>query len=84
VTTRPEIVNHAKFPAVNWFTPYELRRWLAGLGVQAWDHFDWMDGARKSGPARAALAAIRRVPMLRWAAHVATPYSMVVGVRERP
>ena len=50
VTTRPELVNHAAFPAVNWFTPYQLRGRLEELGLRAWDHFDWIDIARRSPP----------------------------------
>lgn len=81
VTTRPELVNHAKFPAINWFTPYELRARLGKLGFQTWDHFDWIDRERRSAAVGAATRLIRTVPALRWLAHVATPYSMVLAVR---
>jgi 2-polyprenyl-6-hydroxyphenyl methylase/3-demethylubiquinone-9 3-methyltransferase len=83
VTTRPELVNHAKFPAVNWFTPYELRRQLARLGFRTWDHFDWIDGRQRGRAVAVPLALIRAIPPLRWLAHVATPYTMVLGARER-
>ena len=36
VTTHPEWANHARYPAVNWFTYYELRDWLAMRGLTRW------------------------------------------------
>jgi len=81
VTTRPELVNHAAFPAVNWFTPYELRARLQALGMHAWDHFDWIDIERRSRSVAWTARLIRRIPPLRWLAHVATPYTMVIGAR---
>lgn len=81
VTTRPQLVHHAEYPAVNWFTPYELCRQLTGLGFQAWDHFDWIDTRQKSIVGATAARLIRAIPPLRWLAHIATPYSMVIGTR---
>jgi 2-polyprenyl-6-hydroxyphenyl methylase/3-demethylubiquinone-9 3-methyltransferase len=81
VTTRPELVNHAGFPAINWFTPYQLRERLEQLGFLTWDHFDWIDVQRRGSAVGTATRLIRTLPPLRWLAHVATPYSMVLGVR---
>ena len=81
VTTRPELVNHAQYPAVNWFTPYQLRRHLAGLGFRTWDHLDWIDTTRKGPLAAMAVRVIRALPPVRWLAHVATPYTMVLGTK---
>jgi 2-polyprenyl-6-hydroxyphenyl methylase/3-demethylubiquinone-9 3-methyltransferase len=81
VTTRPELVNHAQFPAVNWFTPYELKRHLTALGLRAWDHFDWIDAGHRGRPVALALGLIRTFPPVRWAAHVATPYTMIIGAK---
>lgn len=82
VTTRPELVNHAKFPAVNWFTPYELKHYLQRKNFAAYDHFDCLDLEGRSGLARTVIEVIRRVPPVRWLAHVATPYSMIIAVRQ--
>lgn len=81
VTTRPELVNHAKFPAVNWFTPYQLRREVAALGFDTWDHFDWIDAASRGQKVAAAVSLIRALPPLRWLGHVATPYTMVIAAK---
>ncbi len=82
VTTRPELANHAKFPAVNWFTPYELRSHLEVLGFQAWDHLDWTDAGRRGPLVMMLVRLIRLLPPLRLLAHVATPYTMVIGARQ--
>lgn len=81
VTTRPELVNHATYPAVHWFSPYELISTLDGLGLKGSDHFDWIDLDRKSAPAALVVRLIRALPPLRWLAHVATPYSMVIAAK---
>ena len=81
VTTRPHLVNHAKFPAVNWFTPYELRHRLKSLGFDTWDQFDWIDAESRGAMARLMVQMIRRFSPLRWLAHVMTPYSMVIAAR---
>jgi 2-polyprenyl-6-hydroxyphenyl methylase/3-demethylubiquinone-9 3-methyltransferase len=83
VTTRPELVQHAKFPAVHWFTPYGLAKHLAQLGFQTFDRFDSIDADEKSGAQRLALKVIRAVPPVRWLAHVATPYSALVANKVR-
>jgi len=82
VTTRPQLVNHAKFPAVNWFTPYQLRDKLESLGFDARDQFDWIDTRQRPAVVGIAVRMIRRLAPLRWLAHVMTPYSMVIGVHK--
>lgn len=79
VTTRPELVNHAKFPAVHWFTPYGLGAFLHGHGFVTFDRFDFMDIASKNGAQRFVLQTVRAVPPLRWLAHVATPYTAIIA-----
>jgi len=81
LTTRPELANHATHPAVNWFTFYSLRRELAARGLRALDRFDIVDPAGKSVPARCLLWAIRRIPLFRGLAHVATPNTMLIAVK---
>ncbi|WP_068808184.1 class I SAM-dependent methyltransferase [Thauera phenolivorans] len=73
VTTRPELVRHTKYPAVHWFSFYQLRDYLARLGLDSLDRFDAADDRKFSVKGRAALRLIRRVPLARWIAHVLTP-----------
>jgi 2-polyprenyl-6-hydroxyphenyl methylase/3-demethylubiquinone-9 3-methyltransferase len=82
VTTRRELVNHAKYPAVHWFSFFGLRRALRARGMRdAWDRFDIMDLDSKSGLSKAIVGAIRAIYPLRVLAHVATPYTVVVAVK---
>jgi len=77
VTTRPELVSHAKFPAVHWFTYFGLRKHLAGIGARCLDRFDVAALADHGAAGKLIIGAIRSCPPLRWAGHMATPYTMV-------
>jgi 2-polyprenyl-6-hydroxyphenyl methylase/3-demethylubiquinone-9 3-methyltransferase len=79
VSTWPELVNHAKYPAVHWFTFYSLRKALAKRGLTSMDRFDVTDIKKFAPMKRLTATAIRRVPILRVSAHMCTPYTMVVA-----
>jgi 2-polyprenyl-6-hydroxyphenyl methylase/3-demethylubiquinone-9 3-methyltransferase len=80
VTTRPELVNHAKYPAVNWFTVYQLADYLRGRGCEdIFDRFDLLETSGRGWPARAVIGVLQALPPLRWLGHVCTPYTLVVG-----
>jgi ubiquinone/menaquinone biosynthesis C-methylase UbiE len=81
VTTRPELVNHAEFPAVNWFTFYGLRATLGTRNFRCLDRFDMMDLSGKAPWAKAIVSLIRSVPVLRWFAHVATEGTTIAAVK---
>jgi 2-polyprenyl-6-hydroxyphenyl methylase/3-demethylubiquinone-9 3-methyltransferase len=81
VTTRPELVNHARYPAVHWFSFYALRDYLGRLGFDCRDRFDMVDETRAGAPGRIALRVIRTLAPLRWLGHVATPYSVVFAIK---
>ena len=80
-TTRPELANFATYPAVNWFTFFQLRRELRGLGLRAMDRFDVMDLTSMPAPVRLLVRAVRVAPPLRWLAHVTRASTIVVAVR---
>jgi 2-polyprenyl-6-hydroxyphenyl methylase/3-demethylubiquinone-9 3-methyltransferase len=80
-TTRPAIANYARYPAVNWFSFYGLRRFLRPLGFRCLDRFDVMDAATKSPLQRTVLRGLRGSRVLRFLGHVATPSTVVVGVK---
>jgi len=79
VTTHGHWVRHTTFPAVHWFSYYQLRDYLDARGVSSRDRFDVMETG--SALRRAAVGAIRVAAPLRWLGHVMTPYTMVVGHR---
>lgn len=85
VTTHPEFVNYAKYPAVHWFSFYGLRDFLRPLGFsRCLDRFDLMDLTGKSRRAQTAVRFARAMPLLRFLGHVATPSTYLVAVKHRP
>lgn len=78
-TTRPELAGYAKYPAVNWFDFFSLQRFLKPLNFVCLDRFDMMDVADKGATVRLARNVIRTVAPLRFLAHVATPYTVVIA-----
>lgn len=82
VTTRPEIVNHAKYPAVNWFSPYTLSRALKQRDFRALDRFDLLDTSGQSPAVRSATAIVRRFAPAKALAHCFSPYSVVFGIKQ--
>jgi 2-polyprenyl-3-methyl-5-hydroxy-6-metoxy-1,4-benzoquinol methylase len=81
VTTRPELANYAKYPAVNWFDPYGLRRELKRRGFSSLDRFDLVDVSSKGGVAKLVIGSIRALPPLRLLAHMCTPGTYLVGIK---
>jgi len=82
VTSRPDLANYAKYPAVNWFSFFTLREFLAPLGFRCLDRFDVMDLSNKSSLAKWVVRSIQAVVVLRWLAHMATVGTTVVGIKE--
>lgn len=81
VTSRPNLANFAKYPAVNWFTFYGLRSTLATRGFWSMDRFDLIDLPSEKYLLKWILGVLRRVPLLRFLGHVVTPYTIVVAVK---
>jgi ubiquinone/menaquinone biosynthesis C-methylase UbiE len=77
VTTRPELVSHATYPAVHWFTYFGLRKYLLPHGFRCLDRFDVAALSSRGVLAASVLKAVRNCYPIRWAAHVATPYTMI-------
>ncbi len=82
VTTRPELVAHAKFPAVNWFTFYEIRDALTERDMESQDRFDIMDLDGKGRIGKMAVNLIRRNSAARVLGHMLTPYTVVVASKK--
>jgi 2-polyprenyl-6-hydroxyphenyl methylase/3-demethylubiquinone-9 3-methyltransferase len=83
VTTRPDLANYATYPAVNWFTFYSLRDALASYGFSCMDRFEVMDTGTKALPLQLAVAVIKKVPVLKWLAQIASQGSLVLALKER-
>jgi 2-polyprenyl-6-hydroxyphenyl methylase/3-demethylubiquinone-9 3-methyltransferase len=80
-TTRPDLANFAKYPAVNWFSFYSLRTFLARFGFHCLDRFDIMDLSTKGTLARFAVRIIRTIPICRFLAQMATPGTILLGIK---
>ena len=81
VTSRPEIANYCRYPAVIWFSFYSLSTYLARRGFASLDRFDMIDPAGKGALTRLALTLIKKIPPLRFIGHVLTPGSIVFAIR---
>ena len=83
ITTRPDIANHAKYPAVHWFSFYRLQRYLDPLGFRCLDRFALIDGSAKPRFARLIVSMLRRFRFARFLGHVATPATFLIAVKSR-
>ncbi len=81
VTTYPALANYAKFPAVNWFTPYSLKAELARDGFTCLDRFDLVNTSNKTGLAKLLVRSVRAVPLLRWFGFLCTPGTLLLCVK---
>lgn len=81
VTTHPHWVEHARYPAVNWFTFFSLSRWLRARGFDAFDRFDLMAKRSLPAPKRVAVGAVRAARPLRVLAHMVIPGTIVWALR---
>jgi len=78
---RPELAGYALYPAVHWFSFYQLRDHLAALGLRSHDRFDLIDFAAQGRCGRWAVGLVRRFAWLRWLGHVLTPYTVVLALK---
>jgi len=83
VTSRPEIANYAKYPAVHWFTFYQLRDYLRPLGLDSLDRFDLLDTTKLGAMGRLVGALGRLLPPLRYLGHVMTVGTTVLAIKHR-
>jgi 2-polyprenyl-3-methyl-5-hydroxy-6-metoxy-1,4-benzoquinol methylase len=80
VTTRPDIANYARYPAVHWFSFYKLREYLATRGLRCFDRFDIIAMTPRSSVIKALIAATRALPPLRLLGHVLTEGTLIFAL----
>jgi SAM-dependent methyltransferase len=78
VTTRPELVAYARYPAVHWFTPYGLARFLGKRGLRCFDRFDLIEATSLKKTVAQAL----RVQPFRLVGHMLTRASVLFAVKQ--
>jgi ubiquinone/menaquinone biosynthesis C-methylase UbiE len=83
---RPDLVNYTDYPAVNWFTFEQLRRFLEPLGYEVRTRLDLMDVSHLRGwkalVAR-GLPAVRALPPLRYLYYLYARDVSVYAVKTR-
>lgn len=83
VTKKPEIVNFATYPAVNWFSPYSLTKVLNNMGFACLDRFEHIDSAKEKGVRKIAARAIQRWDMMRRLAHFSVPGTIIIAIKRK-
>lgn len=81
-TTRPDIAGYAKYPAVNWFSFYQLRQEFSKMGMESFDRFDIMDLDKKPIYQKAIINLINCSSFLRWLGHVASPGLSMLAIKK--
>ena len=81
-TTRPELANHAKYPAYNWFTAGELRSALHAMGFdRCYDRFDLTAMKNHPMPTSLLLSVLTTVPAARFLAEFFSVRTTLVAIR---
>jgi ubiquinone/menaquinone biosynthesis C-methylase UbiE len=83
VTTKPELANFTRYPAVNWFSFYGLSSFLARYGVRCHDRFDMLNTDTMGSPKRLLVSLVLALPTLRFLGYVLTPDTTIFGIKER-
>ena len=81
-TTRPQLANYGKYPAVNWFTWYKLCDALRERGFDRFlDRLDMIE-VRTAGSWRATIArGLIKLPLARPAFQLLTPNSLLLAFK---
>jgi 2-polyprenyl-6-hydroxyphenyl methylase/3-demethylubiquinone-9 3-methyltransferase len=72
LTSHPQWANHARYPAVHWFTYYGLQKWFAQRNYRTLDRFDVLAKRPLNRWKRKAVNALVRTPALRLLGHITT------------
>ena len=80
-TTNPGLANFARYPAVNWFSFFQLRRYLIPMGFECLDRFDILARQPMSAAKRFVTSAVRSSPATRFVAHVCTGGTIVWAIK---
>jgi ubiquinone/menaquinone biosynthesis C-methylase UbiE len=82
LTTRPEVANYAKYPAVNWFTFYSLRRYLITLGFSRFlDRLDMIEILAPASSKALVVRWLRWIPFFRVAVQFVTDGSYILAFK---
>ncbi|NIA30706.1 MAG: methyltransferase domain-containing protein [Actinobacteria bacterium] len=81
INSKPDLVNYAHYPAVNWFSFFSLRADLQKRGFKSFDRFDLM-GLNDAGKIKEIISfSVRNVPFLQVLAHIFTQGTFLLAYR---
>ena len=83
VSSHPEWVNFASYPAVHWFNPYRLSAYLTSKGFRTLDRFDIIDTSGRSRLSQMLIRIVRSFRPVRFLGHMATPSTVLIAHRNR-
>lgn len=81
-TTRPDIAGYAKYPAVNWFSFYQLRQEFSKMGMESFDRFDIIDMDKKPTYQKVIINLINCSSFFRWLGHIASPGLSMLAIKK--
>jgi 2-polyprenyl-6-hydroxyphenyl methylase/3-demethylubiquinone-9 3-methyltransferase len=80
-TTRPDIAGYATYPAVNWFSYYQLRKEFLEMDMESFDRFDIMNIDNKSYFQKIIIKLVKKNSILRWLGHIASPGLSMLAIK---
>ncbi len=81
VTSRPELANSARYPAVNWFSYYQLASFLDHYDIKSYDRFDMLDSDSAGVTKRLVLDVLKSFPPLRLLGHFFISDTVIIGIK---
>jgi len=81
VTTHPGLVNHAKYPAVHWFTSEQLSAYLSTRGMECFDRFAMVDESTLTRIRKLALTIAKSTALTRFIGYVFTPVTTLFAIK---
>lgn len=81
VTSRPELANSARYPAVNWFSYYQLASFLEKFNIKSYDRFDMLDTDSAGAAKKLALSVLKSIPPVRLLGHFFISDTVIIGIK---
>lgn len=81
MTSHPQWVNFATYPAVTWFDPYWLGRKFRALGLEPMDRFD-VFARYETSHAKKWVGRLAQLRPLRFLGHVMTPGTRIIARKQ--
>ena len=79
---RPELIGHTNYPALNWYTPWGVKRELTAVGFKRLlNRWELVQPEEYSGPSRAMLLVARRSAPGRFVGEVLKPGSGFLAIK---